>query len=227
MERQVDVILDPLRAMLVQVSVFLPRLALAVIVVLVGWLLARVVRFAVVKALRMINFPVLTERAGMDRFLSQGGISTDTTAIIGLLVHWLVIVAALVIAFNGLGLTYITDLLMRIVLFLPRVVLALVIFAFGTYFARFVGDTVATYCRNASISDGELIGTLARYVIMVVVSVIALDHLNVGGDIIREAFLIVLAGVVLAFALAFGLGGKGWAADLLQRWWPSRDKDDR
>jgi hypothetical protein len=49
----------------------------------------------------------------------------------------------------------------------------------------------------------------------------------VGGDIVREAFLIVLAGVVLAFALAFGVGGQGWAADLLQRWWPTRKRDDK
>ena len=226
MERQIDVMLEPLRAMLLQIGSFLPRLALAIIVVVAGWILARVIRFAIVKALRAINLPVLTERAGMDRFLSQGGFTTDTTAIIGVLVYWLVIVTALVIACNGLGLTYITDLLMRIVLFLPRVTLALVIVAFGTYFARFVGLTVTAYCASAHIQDGELLGRLATYAIMAFVVVIALDHLNVGGDIVRDAFLIVLAGVVLAFALAFGIGGQRWAADLLQRWWPTGKRDD-
>jgi hypothetical protein len=226
MERQIDVMLEPLRAMLLQIGSFLPKLFLAVAVVVIGWLLARVIRFAVIKALRMINFPVLTQRAGIDRFLSQGGFTTDTTAIIGWLAFWLVIVTSLVIAFNGLGLTYITDLLMRIVLFLPRAILSLVILAFGTYFARYVGDRVVTYCTNAGIRDGELLGRLSCYAIMGFVIVIALDHLNVGGDIVRDAFLIVLAGVVLAFALAFGLGGKGWAADLLQRWWPTRRGDE-
>ena len=226
MERQIDVILDPVRAMLVQIGSFLPRLALAVVVIVAGWILARVIRFAIEKALRAINFPVLTERAGMDRFLSQGGVTTDTTAIIGLLVYWLVIVAALVIACNGLGLTYITDLLMRVVLFLPRLILALVIVAFGTYFARFIGTTVAAYCAGAHIQDGELLGRLATYAIMAFVLVIALDHLNVGGEIVRDAFLIVLTGVVLAFALAFGIGGQRWAADLLQRRWPTRGKDE-
>ena len=226
MERQIDVMLEPLRAMLLQIGSFLPKLFLAVAVVVIGWLLARVIRFAVIKALRMVNFPVLTQRAGIDRFLSQGGFTTDTTAIIGWLAFWLVIVTSLVIAFNGLGLTYITDLLMRIVLFLPRAILSLVILAFGTYFARYVGDRVVTYCTNAGIRDGELLGRLSCYAIMGFVIVIALDHLNVGGDIVRDAFLIVLAGVVLAFALAFGLGGKGWAADLLQRWWPTRRGDE-
>ena len=226
MERQIDVMLEPLRAMLLQIGGFVPKLFLAVAVVLIGWLLARVIRFAIIKALRMVNFPVLTQRAGLDRFLSQGGFTTDTTVIIGWLAFWLVIVTSLVIAFNGLGLTYITDLLMRVVLFLPRAILSLVILAFGTYFARYVGDRVMTYCTNAGIRDGELLGRLSRYAIMGFVIVIALDHLNVGGDIVRDAFLIVLAGVVLAFALAFGLGGKGWAADLLQRWWPTRRGDE-
>ena len=63
------------------------------------------------KGLRAINFNVLTERAGTDGFLQQGGIRSDTTDIFGALVYWLVLLATLVIAFNGLGLTNITDLL--------------------------------------------------------------------------------------------------------------------
>ena len=68
------------------------------------------------RALRAINFNVLTERAGLDNFLRQGGMAADTTSLFGVLVYWLVILAALLIAFNGLGLSYITDLLGRVVL---------------------------------------------------------------------------------------------------------------
>ena len=113
--------LEPLRGILYQIGAFLPRLLIAVVVVIVGWLLAKVARFAVVKALRAINFPVLTERSGLDGFLRQGGMPGDTTTIFGVLVYWLVILAALLIAFNGLGLTYITDLLGRVVRFLSLI----------------------------------------------------------------------------------------------------------
>jgi len=224
---KVDVMLEPLKAVLMQVGQFLPRLALAVIVLLVGWLLARFIRFAVIRGLRAINFHVLAERAGMDGFLRQGGVTTDTTAILGILVYWLVILAALVIAFNGLGLTYITELLGRIVAFLPRVIVAVVIVAFGTYFARFIGEAVTTYCRNVGIQDRDLLGRLARYAILAFVLVIALDQMSLGVDIVRESFLIVLAGVVLALALAFGLGGQRWAAGLLERWWRKDKQEDR
>lgn len=222
---KVDVFLEPVRAFLLQVGAFLPRLGLALLVLIAGWLLAKVARFAVVRGLRAINFNVLADRAGMDGFLRQGGMQSDTTDILGLLVYWLVVFAALVVACNGLGLTYVTDLLSQVVLFVPKVIVALVILAFGAYFAAFVGNAVGTYCRNVELQDAELLGKLAQYAIVVFVVLIALDQMNVGGEIVRQSFLIVLAGVVFALALAFGIGGQHWAAGLLERWWPRQSAD--
>jgi hypothetical protein len=222
-------LLEPVRAFLVQVGAFLPRLALAVVVVIAGWLLAKGVRFAVERGLRAINFNVLTERAGMDGFLQQGGLRSDTTAILALIVYWLVILAALIVGSNSLGLAQVTELLRDVVLFLPKVVVALLILAFGAYFARFIANAVITYCRNIGLQDAELLARLAQYAIIAFVVLIALDHLEVGGRLIHQSFLIVLGGVVLALALAFGLGGREWAAHLLERWWPrhGREKGER
>lgn len=220
----VDVFLEPVRVLLVQISQFLPKLALAVVVLIAGWMLAKLARFTVLKALRAINFNVLTGRAGIDGFLEQGGVGTDTTGIFGVLIYWLVILAALVIAFNGLGLTYITELLGAVVMFVPKVIVALLILAFGAYFAVFIGTTVTAYCRNVGIHDGDLLARLARYAIIGFVMLIALEQVNVGGDIVRMSFLIILGGVVLALALAFGIGGQRWAAKLLERWWPRAEE---
>lgn len=225
MER-VDMMLEPIRAFLAQIGAFLPRLALAIAVVLAGWLLGRMVRFAVVKSLRAINFNVLTERAGLDGFLQQGGIRSDTTGIFGALFYWLVLLAALVIAFNSLGLTYITDLLGQLVLFVPKLIIGLLILVAGAYFARFVGNAVYLYCRNAGVQDADLLSRLTRYAILTFVVLIALDQANLGGAIIRHSFLIILAGIVLALALAFGIGGQHWAAGMLERWWPRQRKED-
>lgn len=222
----VDMLLEPARAFLLQVGAFLPRLALAILVLVAGWLFAKALRFAIEKGLRAINFNVLTERSGMDEFLQQGGTQSDTTGLFGLLAYWLVILAALIIAFNSLGLTYITELLGRVVLFVPKVIVALLILTFGAYFARFVGNAVLTYCKNVGVQDADFIGKLAQYTIVAFVVLIALDQINVGGDIVRQTFLIVLAGIVFALALAFGLGGKDWAAGMLERWWPKSKKDD-
>lgn len=217
--------LEPLNAMLYQVGAFVPRLAIALVVVLAGWLIAKTVRFAVTKALRAINFNVLTERAGLDNFLRQGGWGGDTSSLFGVLAYWLVILAALLVAFNGLGLSYIADLLGRVVWFVPNLFVALLVLAFGSYFARFVGEAVSSYFRGAQMRDAVLLGQIARYAVMAFVILIALDQIKVGGDIVRESFLVVLAGVVFALALAFGLAGKDWAAAQIERWWPRTPQD--
>ncbi len=225
MEQQVDMLIEPARLFLRQVANLLPRLGVGVVVLIAGWLLARFARFAVTRGLRAINFNVLAERAGLDGFLKQGGVEVDTVGILGLLVYWLVLLAALFIAASGLGLVNVTDLIARIMLFVPKVMVTVLILAFGAYFARFIGASIISYCKNAGVRDGELLGRLAQYIVLAFVVLISLDHLGVGGDIIRQTFLIVLGGVVLALALAFGIGGQRWAAELLERWWPRRPDD--
>jgi hypothetical protein len=223
--QSIDMLVDATREFLHQTATFLPRLLLAMLVVVVGWLIAKAVRFAVERALRAINFNVLTDRAGTDNFLRQAGMSGDTTTVFGLLAFWLVVLATLIIAFNGMGLTYITDLLGRVVLFAPKLLIAMLIMVFGSYCARFVGNAVQNYCEDAQIPDAEMLGRLVRYAIMLFVVMIALSQVEVGGDIVQRTFLIILAGLMLAIGLAFGLGGKDWAASMLQRWWPQHRKD--
>jgi hypothetical protein len=223
--QSIDMVVDATREFLHQIAAFLPRLLLAMFVVVVGWLFAKAVRFAVERALKAANFTVLTERAGTDNFLRQAGLRSDTTALFGIVAFWLVILATLIIAFNELGLTYITDLLGRVVLYSPKLLIAMLIVVFGSYCARFAGTAVSTYCLDAKIPDADLLGRIVRYVIMTFVVMIAVSQVEIGGDMVQRTFLIILGGLMLALALAFGLGGKDWAAALLQRWWPQHKKD--
>lgn len=222
--QSIDMLVDATREFLHQTAIFLPKLLLALVVVLLGWLIAKAVRFAVARALRAMNFNVLTERAGTDEFLRQAGMRGDTCSLFGLVAFWIVVLASLMIAFNFLELTYITDLVQRAELFTPKLLIAMLILIFGSYCARFVGQAVQNFCTQAQIPDADMLARIARYVIMTLVVMIALSHVEIGGDIVQRTFLIILAGLMLAFALAFGLGGKDWAASLLQRWWPHDQK---
>ena len=219
---QIDIMLEPVRAVLMQFGAFLPRLLLALLILIVGWLVAKAVRLIVIKSLRAINLHILTEHAGIDRFLHQGGMRTDTIGIIGTLVYWLVTLAVLMVAFNSLGLTNVTDLIGRVALFIPKVIVAVLILAFGAYFARFIDNTIIAYSRNIGVEDAEMLGRIARYAILIFVTMIALEQVDVASELVRESFLILLAGVVLALALAFGLGSQHRAAELIDKWWPHR-----
>jgi len=225
--QNIDVMLEPVRGFLQQIGAFMPRLGVALGVLLIGWLVAKAFRFSIVKALRALNFPVLTERAGVDGFLQQGGTDKDTTELIGWIAYALALLVSLIIAFNSLGLTQVTDLLGKTLLFVPKVLVALLVIVFGSYFARFVGNTLQGYCHGADIGDAELLGRVARYSILTFVVLLAIDHLDLGGGLIQQTFLILLAGVVFALALSFGLGGRDRAAQMIERWFPPRDNADR
>ncbi|MCC7122652.1 MAG: hypothetical protein IT493_13945, partial [Gammaproteobacteria bacterium] len=181
---RMDVFFEPLRALLVQIAAFLPRLVIAIAIIGAGWLLAKAVRFTVVRTLRAINVEVLTRRAGIDDFLREGGVRSGPVDWLGWLAQWMVIFAALVIAFNGLGLAHVSALTGQVLAFLPRVALALVVFAVGAYFARVGGAAATAYLHNAGAQDAELLGRLLRYAIVVFVALIAVDVLEVGGGIV-------------------------------------------
>ena len=216
----INVLLEPVHALLNQIGAFMPRLMIALGVLVAGWLVAKVCRYSVVKALRALNFNVLTERAGVDAFLQQGGTDRDTTDVVGWIAYAIALLTSLIIAFNSLGLTQVTDLLSKILLFTPKLLVALLVAVFGSYFARFIGSTVRSYCRSARISDGDMLGRVARYAILTFVLLLAIDHLDISGGLIQQTFLIFLAGFVFAGALAFGLGARDHAAALLNRWFP-------
>ena len=224
---QIDIMLEPVRAVLIQFGAFLPRLLLAVIILVIGWLLAKAIRLIVIKGLRAINFNVLTDRAGIDRFLQQGGLQSDTLGILGALIYWLVTLAALMIAFNSLGLTNVTELIGRVALFIPKVIVAVLILAFGAYFARFIDNTIIAYGKSVGLEDAEFLGRFARYAVLVFVVMIALEQVDVASELVRQSFLIILAGVVLALALAFGLGCQHRVSAMLDKWWPSHDSEHK
>jgi hypothetical protein len=223
MMQGIDVMLEPARALLVQLGAFAPRLVVALGMLLVGWLVAKALRFSVAKALRALNFHVLTERAGIDGLLQQGGTEKDATDLFAWLAYALVILASLILAANSLGLTQVTELLAKVVFFLPRLLVALLVVIFGSYFARFVAGAVRGYCARIDISDGDLLARLAQYGIMTFVVLLAIDHLDIGGGLIQQTFLILLAGAVFAVALALGLGARERASRLIERWFPSDD----
>jgi hypothetical protein len=221
----VNVLLEPIRASLHQIGAFLPRVLLAIAILIVGWLAAKAIRFALVRTLRALNFNVVTEKAGIDGFLRQGGGDVDTIRVLGALAYWLVLLAAVMIAFNSLDLAYVTDLVGRVVLFVPRVMVAVVVLVFGAYFARFVAAAFTTYLRNVGVTEAGVLGRLVLYAIMVFVVLIALDQLGLG-EVLRQTFLIIVGALALALALAFGLGGQRRAAELIERWTRPGVEDD-
>jgi len=208
---QVEIVLAPVKYFTSQLALFLPKLLIAMAVLVAGWLLAKLLYSVVVKSLKAINFESLTHKAGIDVFLDHGGIKKTTSEILGLLIYWVIILITLLVASNVVKLDVVSELFSKVLQFIPNVIVAVLILTIGMYFARFISDIVPAYSKNVGFEDPELVGRLARYAIITFVIIISLEQMDIGTTIPRSAFLILLGGIVFAFSLAFGLGGKKWA----------------
>jgi hypothetical protein len=215
MEQQAVVVFESVRSFMVTLGQFLPKLIGAILILVIGWLIAKLLHYVVVRGLKLVRFDVLTENVKLDDFLKRGGVKKTTIDVLGLLVYWLVILATLLATFNSLGLTMVSELLSRVVWFVPNVIVAVLILAVGLYVARVLAESITAYTRNVGMQDAELIGRLTYYAVAVFVVVIALGQMEIAPGILYPAFLILFGGFVLA--LAFGLGGQGWAADQLEK----------
>jgi len=218
MEQQVDVVLDSIRSSMIELGQFLPKLIGAVIVLIVGWLIAKLLQFVVVRGLTSVGFGLITDKAGLDGFLKKGGVGKGAIEVLGMLVYWLAILLTLLTTFNLLGLTVVSELLGRVTEFIPNVIVAVLVLTIGLYFARFVSEGITAYTRNVGMENAAMLGKVAYYAIAVFVFVVALGQMRIADGILYPAVLIVFAGVIFALALAFGLGGQKWAADRLEKW---------
>lgn len=195
----------------------LPRLALGLLLLLVGWALARMLRKGAIRLFRFLQVDRLAERAGLEDFLVQGGVRFTTVTLLAGVVYWLVLFATFVALLDVLGLEAGEELLARVVHFLPNVVLAVVILMFGTMLSRFVGSLSFTYLSNVGSSAAAPISALARYAVLVFVIAMAAEQLALRSEILVSGFQIAFGALCLALALAFGLGGREWAARLLDK----------
>lgn len=200
-----------------QVLSVLPRLALGLLLLLLGWALARMLRKGAVRLFRFLQVDRLAERAGLEGFLVQGGVRFTTVTLLAGVVYWLVLFATFVALLDVLGLQAGEELLGRVVHFLPNVVLAVVILMFGTMLSRFVGSLSFTYLSNVGSSAAAPISALARYAVLVFVIAMAAEQLALRSEILVSGFQIAFGALCLALGLAFGLGGREWAARLLDK----------
>ena len=200
-----DVLLQSYNVFFTQLASFLPKLIGAVVLLIFGWIIAKIIRTVSIKG-------------GVDKFLYDGGVKKSTIEIVGDLFYWLIMLIVILAAFNSLGLSVASELFNQIILYIPNIIVAILVVIFGLFLARFISQALVTYFANIGIENSKTIGRIAQYAIIIFVISISLTQLNVGEEIVASAFLIIFGAICLALALAFGLGGKEWAANIIKKY---------
>jgi Conserved TM helix len=196
---------------------FIPRIIGFLIILLVGWLIAKGVSQAITVLLRKIGFDRLGDRIGLSRLEQNMGVSLDAAGILGKIVYWFIFLIFLVPAADALGIPAVSNVLSSIVNFLPNVFVAILVLFFGALLATFVADLVRGFTASSRVGNPNVFAMIARYAIIGFAALIALEQLNIAPALLNELFGAIVAGAALAFGLAFGLGGQGAAQRLLNR----------
>jgi Conserved TM helix len=204
----------PLAAMMLGLFSFIPKLIGALILLAIGWWLAKLAARLVVGLLDRLGFGSAAERTGMFGFMGasatarRGG--SRPSWLIGEIVKWFVFLIFVELAAVALGLPAVSALLHRIILWIPNLVVALLILFIAALAAQFVGRLV----RGASRGNARYLGSLVEYGIIALAAVVALNQLGIGAVFVDILFAAVIAALALAAGLAFGLGGRGVASQI-------------
>jgi small-conductance mechanosensitive channel len=198
---------------------FLPALVGAILILIIGWILSGLLAGLVERGLKAIGFERAAESTGIAGFVQSSGSSWTASAIVAEIVKWFIRLIAIQAAASVLGLDQISEIVNAILLWLPNLVVAIAIVVIGALIGRFVGGLVRGSTTKMGFSNPELLGNVANYAIVVFAVIAAIDQLGIAETVVNTLFIGLVALVVLAAGLAFGLGGQQTAAQITAGWY--------
>jgi hypothetical protein len=195
---------------------YLPVLLGALVILIVGWLVAKAIKRIVDWLLKLIRLDALADKAGISEILKKGNLKISAGEVISSLVYWLIMIMVLVMTVDALGLPKASDVLASLFAYVPRVIAALLVLVVAMFLASFVSGIVRTAAGNANLPKPEIFAGISRWAIIIFAVTISLEQLGIAPLLVTATFNIILGGVCLALAIAFGLGGKDTVAKYLE-----------
>jgi mechanosensitive ion channel-like protein len=197
----------------------IPKVLGFLVIVIVGWLIASLVEKGVAALLRAVKFNDLSQRSGLSDFVARMGTRTDSAGLIGLIVKWFIRLIALVVAFDALGLPAVSGVLRQLLLWLPNVVVAMVVLVIGGLAARALGNLVRGATSEAGMGNPDVLARVASITVWGFAIVVAVNQIGVATELVNTLFMAFVGAFALGAALAFGLGGRDTAAEIVRNWY--------
>lgn len=212
-------IMTSLTAALSMFLAAIPRVVGFLVIIIIGWLIAGALATAVAAILRAVHFNDLAGRAGLSGFVQNMGIRKDTAGVLADIVKWFVRLIVLVVAFDALGLPAVSAVLQQFLLWIPNLFVAVVILVIAGLAANAVGDLVRGSTAQAGLSNPDLLATVVRVAVWSFGIVVAVNQIGIAQTLVNTLFMGFMGALALAAGLAFGLGGRDTAAQIVQSWY--------
>jgi hypothetical protein len=219
----------PLAALGAKVLALLPNVLAMVIILSVGLVAGYLIAYATERLLRVIGLDHLGNRLGVSAALARGGVKTELSYLIGRAVYWMVLLFAAMAGLGALNLEPINQFARSFLAYLPHLFVAGLILLVGYLLSNFVSQAVLIAAVNAGIPPARMVALMSRWGVQLIAVAMALEQLGIAQHTVAVGFGLALGGLVLALALAFGLGAKDLARDFLERQFGrkhDRNKDD-
>jgi hypothetical protein len=205
---------------------FLPNFFAGLILFLAGLALAKLLGFICERTFRALKVDRFWDRAGMREVLAKGGVRKPVSVELSRLVSWLTILIFMVIALNALRISAIEMVLAQFFLYLPNVFAAILILVAGLALGSFFSRALLITLVNSGVREAGVISRVTRVAIFIFAVTMALEQLDIGKFSVLIAFAIMLGGVVLALALAFGLAAQPYIKAYIEKRMGATEKED-
>ena len=198
-----------------KVSTELPNILGAIFLIILGWVLAKSLSFVVRKGLRLVGFDKLSEKVNVQEVLERANINTTPSKIVAQFVYWVIILLFFVTASDTLGWSVVSQSISDLIAYLPKLFSAIVIFVIGLYIANLVKGGLKGVLQSLAVASGPMISAIAFYIILVIITLTALNQAGVDTSVVTSNVTLILGGIMLAFSLSFGLGSRDVLVNLL------------
>lgn len=212
-----NLILDPLHEVFLKFQVFLPNLLAMMVIMILGIVVAIVVRALLIKSLTAIRFDNWSDRMGFTTLMRKGDLWTKPSATLSAIVFWLLLIVTVMIGLSALKVSAINSLVEQFFSYMPRIFSAAMILIIGYVIAGFISRAVLIAAVNSGYHYAKLLAETTRTLLTVLIVAMTMEQLQIAPSIVLAAFSITFGGIVIALSIAFGVGGIDAAKRMIER----------
>lgn len=217
MENFLNLVLEPLKELFVKLTTFVPNMLAMLLILLLGFIVARIVRLVLVKFLSAVNFDPWSDRMGFTRLMRKGDVWSKPSLVVSNMAFWLLVIITLLAGLYALQIDAMRQMVVSIIGYVPQLLSAIMILVIGYVLSEFISRAILIAAANSGLHYAKALSKAVNTLLLVLIVAMVLEQLKIAPTVVLAAFSIVFGGVVIALAIAFGVGGIPAARRMIER----------
>ncbi len=210
-----EILWSSIQSFLNTIAQALPTIIGALLLLILGWIFAKVISYIIKKVLTISKFDELADRINAGEILGKANINSKPSQLISRFVYWVIILFSFVMASDFLKLDIVSKQIGNLISFLPTVLSALILLIVGFFIASFVRDIVAAATTSLGMTGGKFVSNIVFYFIIIMVVIMVMDQLGIQTEIITYQVLLFIGAILLAGSISYGIASRKILSSML------------